>query len=357
MWHDTDFTRRFGLRYPIVQGPFGGGLSSPALVAVVSEAGGLGSYGAQGMTPDRIRAIGRDLRAVTAAPFALNLWVSTRDARPDEVTRAAFEAALVPLRPLFEELGVAVPSFPFAADPDFEEQAAALLEVRPPVFSFVFGVPPPAVLDRCRTLGIRTLGAATTVDEARALADAGVDGIVATGLEAGGHRPSFLRSAEASLTGTLSLVPQVVDAVSVPVVAAGGIADARGVAAVLALGAHGAQIGTAFLACDESNASPTHRGVLRGQPPSSTLLTRGFTGRLGRGVRNPLAEALEHFGARLPYPYQGHLVAALKQAAIASGRADLAPLWSGQSAPLVRHTRAAELFSSIVDGMRELSAR
>ena len=351
MWHDTGFTRLLGLRYPIVQGPFGGGLSSPTLVAAVSEAGGLGSFGAQGMRPAEIEAVARDIRALTSAPFALNLWISTADARAADVSRAAFDAALAPLLPFFAELGIAPPPFPCVEEPDFDSQIDAVLAARPAAFSFVFGVPPADVLDRCRTLGIRTIGAATTVDEARALADAGADAIVATGFEAGGHRPSFLRPAEASLIGTLALVPQVVDAVRVPVVAAGGLADARGVAAALALGAQAAQLGTAFLACDESNASPLHRAALRGQRPASTVLTRGFTGRLGRGVRNRLAEALDQVSAPLPYPYQGQLISPLKRAAIAGQRAELAPLWSGQSAPLLRHVRAAELFSSLIDGV------
>jgi nitronate monooxygenase len=233
----------------------------------------------------------------------------------------------------------------------FEEQVAALVEARPPVLSFIFGVPGAAILDRCRSLGLRTIATATTVAEARALDDAGVDAIVATGAEAGGHRPSFLRSAEASLMGTMALVPQVADAVRSPVIAAGGIADGRGVAAALALGAQGVQIGTAFLACDESNATPAHRAALRNAAHGpETMLTRGFTGRLGRGIRNALATAVDSPPiARLPYPFQGHLVGVLKQAALAAGRLDLVPFWSGQSAPLVTHTAAAALFEALVE--------
>jgi nitronate monooxygenase len=358
MWHDTAFTRRFDLRYPIVQGPFGGGLSSPPLAAAVSDAGGLGSFGAQGMMPDRIGAVVAEIRALTAAPFAVNLWVSTADARAEDLSQADHAAAIAVLAPFFAEIGVAPPPFAPAAGPDFEDQAAALLEARPPIFSFIFGVPSPAILERCRSLGIRTIGTATTVEEARALDAAGVDAIVATGAEAGGHRPSFLQSAEASLTGTFSLVPQVADAVRTPILAAGGIADGRGIAAALALGAHGVQIGTAFLACDESNAPPAHRAALRNAghgPP--TVLTRGFTGRLGRGIRNALAEAFDEPSVpRLPYPFQGHLVGALKQAALAQDRLDLVPFWSGQSAPMIRHTQASKLFDSLVQEAGLVSA-
>jgi nitronate monooxygenase len=350
MWNDTAFTRRFDLRYPIVQGPFGGGLSSPRLAATVSNAGGLGSYGAQGLAPDRIGAMVGEIRALTSAPFAVNLWVSTADARAEEIGRHEYDAAVGVLEPFFAELGLAPPPFPPAADPVFEEQAAALIEARPPVFSVIFGVPSPAILDRCRSAGIRTIGTATTVDEVRALDAAGVDAIVATGAEAGGHRPSFLRPAEASLMGTMALVPQAVDAVRSPIIAAGGIVDGRGVAAALALGAQAVQIGTAFLACDESNAHAAHRAALRNAAHGSeTLLTRGFTGRLGRGIRNALATAVESPTiARLPYPFQGHLVGALKQGALAAGRLDLVPFWSGQAAPLVTHTSAAMLFEALV---------
>ena len=352
MWNDTAFTRRFERRFPIVQGPFGGGLSSPRLAATVSEAGGLGSFGAQGMTPDRIRAVVAEIRALTNEPFAVNLWVSTADARAEDVTRAEYDAAVAVLAPLYAELGVAPPPFPPHLDPGFDEQVEALIDARPPIFSFIFGVPAPAILERCRSLGIRTIGTATTVDEVRAIDAAGVDAIVATGAEAGGHRPSFLASAEASLMGTVALVPQAADSVRTPIIAAGGIADGRGIAAALALGAAAVQIGTAFLACDESNAHPAHRAALRAAAQAGTLLTRGFTGRLGRGLRNPLAEALESPSlARLPYPFQGHLVAALKQAALAHGRPDLAPFWSGQSAPLIRHHRAAALFDALVHEM------
>jgi len=190
-------------------------------------------------------------------------------------------------------------------------------------------------MEECRANDIVTIGTATTADEAAALEEAGVDAIAASGYEAGGHRGSFLRSAEDSLTGTLSLVPQIVDAVDVPVIAAGGIGDARGVIAVLALGAEAVQMGTAFLVCEESGASRLHREALRGRDAGHTGLTRGFTGRLGRGIHNRLMEELNREGPEiLPYPLQRALVRNLSMAAEAAGRADLLPLWAGQSAAL-----------------------
>ncbi|HEU4692217.1 MAG TPA: nitronate monooxygenase [Vicinamibacterales bacterium] len=349
MWNDTAATRRLGIRYPIVQGPFGGGLSSARLVAAVSNAGGLGSFGAQGLPPSRINEVVRDIRARTGAPFAVNLWVSTDDADARAVTRERYDAALQTLAPYFAELHVEPPRFPLPPSPAFDEQMAGLLDARPPVFSFVFGIPPERVLEQCRGRSIVTMGTATTVDEAVALERAGVDIVVASAFEAGGHRPSFLRSPEASLTGLFSLVPQVSDAVDIPVSAAGGIADARGVAAALALGADGVQIGTAFLACEESNAPPAHRNALLGPRSGDTVLTRAFSGRLARGLRNTVADALDaRTESRLPYPLQGRLVGALREEAIRIGRTDLIAMWGGQSAPLLRHRRAAALFDDLI---------
>jgi nitronate monooxygenase len=358
MWHDTAFTRLVGIRYPIVQGPFGGGYSSPRLTATVSNAGGLGSYGALGHRPEDIRALVSEIRGLTAAPFAVNLWVSTEDAGASRATRAEYEAALRPLLPFFEELGVEPPAFPFGPKPGFDEQAAALIDARPPVFSFIFGIPQASVLEACRARSIVTMSVATTVEEATALDAAGVDVVVASGFEAGGHRASFLRPAESSLTGLFSLVPQVVDAVRAPVVAAGGIADGRGVAAALTLGASGAQIGSAFLACEESNAPPDHKAALLHARSRPTFLTRVYTGRLARGFSNVLGETLHAAGGPwLPYPLQGDLLSALRVEAIRRGRPDLMALWAGQSAPLLKHRRAGELFAHLVAQVDRLMAR
>jgi nitronate monooxygenase len=301
------------------------------------------------MTPARINEVVHEIRARTAAPFAVNLWVSTEDEGAATATRDRFDAALAPLAPFFDELGVQPPAFPSLDWVTFEAQVAALLDARPPAFSFVFGIPPVHVLDECRRRSIVTIGTATTVDEAVALEAAGVDIVVATGFEAGGHRPSFLRSTEASLTGLFSLVPQVCDAIEVPVIAAGGIADGRGVAAALALGADGVQIGTAFLACEESNAPAAHRDALFAWRAGPTVLTRAFSGRLARGLRNRLAELLESEPASLlPYPLQGQLVGALRAEAIRRDRIELISLWSGQSAALLRHRRAKDLLDDLV---------
>ena len=279
----------------------------------------------------------------------------------DEGARASgeseFSRSLAPLAPHLAALGVPSPAYSPYAPASFEAQVRAVLDARAPVLSFIFGVPPADVLRECRARGIVTIGTATTPDEAAALEEAGVDAIVASGLEAGGHRGSFLRSSEDSLTGTLSLVPQVVDAVKVPVIAAGGIGDARGVVAALALGAEGVQMGTAFLACEDSGAGRLHREMLRRPEAGRTGLTRGFTGRLARGIHNRLMEDLNREGTPiLPYPLQRALVRHVAVAAEASGRPDLMPLWAGQSARLSSHTDALELLRSLVREIDDIAA-
>ena len=202
---------------------------------------------------------------------------------------------------------------------------------------------------------IVTIGTATTPEESAALQDAGVDAIVASGFEAGGHRGSFLRAADDSLTGTFSLVPQIADTVSLPVIAAGGIADARGVVAALVLGAEAVQMGTAFLACEESGASPLHRQVLGGKKAGHTALTKGFTGRLARGIHNRLLEELNQTGTPiLPYPLQRRLVRNLAIPAEAAGRSDLLPLWAGQSANLSTCTDVSAFLTSLVEEISEI---
>ncbi|HEX6025058.1 MAG TPA: nitronate monooxygenase [Solirubrobacter sp.] len=330
-------SRLLNLEYPIVQGPFGGGLSRVALAAAVSEAGGLGSYGMHHLGPAEIRATAERLHAATSRPFALNLWVSTHDLPEPEMTRERFDAAVRRLQPLYDEAGAAPPPYPERFGWDFERQAEAVLAARPAAFSFVFGVPDERILAAFRDAGIVTLGTATTPDEAVALDRAGVDIIVASGAEAGGHRGAFLAEAEASLVGTLPLVRIAVSEVGAPVIAAGGIADAKGIAAALALGAEGVQIGTAFLATDESGARDEHKAALRAGARRTTL-TRAFSGRLARGIPNRLTET----DAFEPYPYQSHLLAPL-------ARTEFAAMWCGQGAPLVAHRSAAALFAALTE--------
>ena len=358
MWRDTDVSRRLKLKAPIVQGPFGGGLSAVDLAATVSEAGGLGSFGVHHLSGTQLKEIAQAIRQKTSRPFALNLWIPHQNSDDPPLSDAAFQDAVQVLALYFKELNLALPTRPARFSPRYDEQIEALLEARPAVFSFVFGIPAADILKRCRESDIVTLGAATTPDEAVALDRAGVDMIVATGFEAGGHRVSFLRSAEDSLTGMIALIPQVVDAVKAPVIAAGGIADGRGIAAALTLGAQGVQIGTAFLACKESAASEVHREKLFSEDAKFTALTRVFSGRLARGIRNRLMDELQpHVGEIPHYPIQNWLTGQMKAAAIAQRRPDLMSLWSGQGAPLLRHRDAASLLQALIEQTDQALAR
>jgi nitronate monooxygenase len=349
-WKRTAFAQRLDLQLPIIQGPFGGGLSSVDLAAAVCEGGGLGSFGAHHLSAAQIEQTADAIRARTKRAFALNLWMPFQDSDNPPLSDADFARTVEVFTPYFRELGVPLPARPLRFSPPFAEQIEGIFAARPAVFSFVFGVPSAEILERCRKLDIVTLGAATTVDEAVALAAAGVDMIVASGFEAGGHRVSFLRSAQDSLTGTFALIPQVVDAVDVPVIAAGGIADARGVAAALTLGAHGAQIGTAFLACKESAASQAHRQKLFSADAKRTALTRAYSGRLARGIENRFMHEWKDRQSDIAiYPVQNWFSAQLKAAANAQGRDDLISLWSGQGAPLLRHHDARSLLRALDD--------
>lgn len=357
LW-DTELTRRLGLRLPVVQGPLGGGLSSVALVGAVADAGGLGSFGVHHLAPQALLDTAAQLRARTSAPFALNLWMPCAYRQQKNIEPEPFANTLALLAPFYDELGLALPEAPPAAWPDEREQMEALLEARPAVFSFVFGIPPADVLRRCRQLGILTLGAATTVAEARALEAAGVDMLVASGAEAGGHRVAFLEPPERGLIGLFALLPQVVDAVRIPVIGAGGIADGRGMAAALLLGAQGVQLGTAFLACEESAASAVQRASLFQPQAGDTVLTRVFSGRLARGIRNEFVERLQAVEHSLPgYPLLNSLTAELKRAAVARQRPELMSLWSGQSAGLLRHRNAGAVLAALEEQAQTLLGR
>jgi nitronate monooxygenase len=354
-WNGNRLTARLGIDYPVIQGPLGG-LSSQKLTAAVSNFGGLGSFGAHGLTPEAIKEVIAEIRSLTSKPFAMNLWVSMEDEGARTSDENAFKRSLAPLATHIADLGAPHPTFKPYLPTLFEDQVRVLLDAKVPVFSFIFGIPPREVLEECRAKSIVTIGTATTPEEGAALQEAGVDAIVASGFEAGGHRGSFLRSAEDSLTGTLSLVPQITDKVNVPVVAAGGIADARGVIAALALGAEGVQMGTVFLACEESGASLLHRQALRGKKAGHTALTKGFTGRLARGIHNRLLQELNQGGtAILPYPLQRSLVRNLAIPAEAAGRPDLLPLWAGQSANLSSCTDVSSFLTALVEEISEIA--
>jgi nitronate monooxygenase len=354
-WNQNRLTRKLGIQYPIIQGPLGG-LSSQRLTAAVSNFGGLGSFGAHGLEPPAIADVIAEIRSLTSRPFAMNLWVSMEDRGARSSDEKAFGKSLAPLAPHLAALGAPRPAYKPYSPLRFEDQARVLLDRQIPVFSFVYGVPPDEILDECRKRGIFTIGTATTPDEARLLRDAGVDAVVASGFEAGGHRGSFLHPAEDSLTGTLSLVPRIVDQLDIPVIAAGGIADSRGLLAAFALGAEAVQMGTVFLALEDSGASPLHREAIRDGKAAYTGLTKGFTGRLARGIRNRLMDDLNAGGVEiLPYPLQRALVRNLAIAAEAAGQPELMPLWAGQSAGISSPSDVSEFLASLVAEVSEIA--
>jgi nitronate monooxygenase len=354
LWMENRLTSRLGLQYPIIQGPLGG-LFSQRLTASVSNYGGLGSFGAHGLKPEAIRKVIREIKGLTPKPFAMNLWVSMEDEGALTSTQEAFHRSLAPLAKHIESVGGGKPSYRPYEPIRFEDQVQVLLDEGISVFSFIYGIPSKQILDEFRRKGVVLIGTATTVDEAIALEQAGVDVIAASGFEAGGHRGSFLQPSEDSLTGTMALVPQVVDAVNLPVVAAGGIGDARGIVAAFALGAEGVQMGTVFLACEESGANTLHREALLNGQAKQTALTRGFTGRLARGIKNRLVDELNQKDIEiLPYPLQRALVRHLSIPAEKAGRSELLPLWAGQSANLSRCTNVRVLLDTLVEEISEI---
>jgi len=350
MWYNTKATEMLGIEYPILQGPFGGNLSSVELVATVSNAGGLGGYGAYTMSPQEIYDVDRQIKAATNKPYNLNLWVSDTDAVNGSVTDEQYAQATKLFKPYFDEAGIALPEKPAPFKSRFENQLQVILDIRPKVFSFMFGTLPASVLEQLRKLGIVTVGAATTLDEAIALEQTGVDMIIASGFEAGGHRPSFMATAEASTTGTFVLVQLLKEKIKTPIIAAGGIANGRGIAAALTLGADAAQIGTAFLATDESNALPIHREMLFSNAAKYTTLSRAFTGRLGRGITSRIAKELSGKENQfLPFPLQTTFMSSLRKAALDKQKWDMILFWGGQIAPILKHRKAKQLMDSLIE--------
>jgi nitronate monooxygenase len=329
-----------GIGLPVIQAPMAG-VTTPEMVIAASEAGGLGSLPSAQYTPSELRAALDRVRAGTRRPVNVNFFCHETPA-PDEARQSAW---LARLGGYYEELGLD-PAMPKAATgrTPFADTACAILEeYRPEVVSFHFGLPPATLLERVRRTGARILSSATTVAEARWLAERGVDAVIAMGAEAGGHRGSFLTERMSEQLGTFSLLPQVVDAVAVPVIAAGGIADRRGVEAAFALGAAGVQVGTAYLFTPEARIPAVHRAALR-DADRPTALTNLFTGRTARGLVNrAMLELGPLSDVPPPFPTAGGALGPLRQKAEAAGRDDFTPLWAGQSFPLARSMTTAEL--------------
>jgi nitronate monooxygenase len=345
MRFQTRLTKRLRLRHPIIQAPMAGGATTVDLVEAVCTAGGLGFFGAAYWTPLQILEHAIELRRRTDRPFGMNLFApqpqpAKADPRPMVEAMTAYHA----------ELGLEPPAAPEWTGDPFNDQFEAVLEAGPDVFSFTFGTIPEEAMSALKEQNIFVMGTATTVAEALELERLGVDAVVAQGSEAGGHRGTFSAEFERAMVGTAALVPQVVDAVTIPVVASGGIMDGRGLAAALALGSQAAQLGTAFLTCTEAGVSRAHKQAILSADEDSTRITRAFSGRPARGIANRFVREIElaDEGARLlPFPLQNTLTRALRKAAGAQGRTEFISLWAGQGLRLARAGTAAELIERL----------
>lgn len=347
MWPDRRLLDLLGIELPIIQAPMAGAGGS-ALAIAAAEAGGLGSLPCAMLDGDKIRAEVGIIRQRTDKPINLNFFCH-QPAEPDPERAAAWKARLAPY---YQEFGLDESAeAPAPNRAPFDEAMCGIVqEVKPQVVSFHFGLPARPLLERVKAAGAVVLGSATTVQEAHWLEANGCDAIIAQGAEAGGHRGMFLTEEVASQAGTFALVPQVVDAVSVPVIAAGGIADGRGVAAAFALGAAGVQVGTAYLFTPEATISDLHRAALRGARDDGTALTNVFSGRPARGLVNRVMREVGPIAAETPaFPTAGGALAPLKAKAESMGSGDFSSLWSGQAASLVHETDAAELTRQLAE--------
>jgi nitronate monooxygenase len=330
-----------GVELPIIQAPMAGAQGS-ALAVAVSNAGGLGSLPCALLSPEAVRSELAALTSRTRKPYNVNFFCHTPPT-PSAERESAWRATLAPY---YQEFGLDASAIPEGGGrtPFSAEAAEILAEFRPPVVSFHFGLPSPELLARVRSWGAKILSSATTVEEARWLDARGVDAIIAQGVEAGGHRGMFLSEDLTTQVGTLALVPQIVSAVKTPVVAAGGIADARGVAAALALGAAGVQVGTAYLLCPEATTSAVHRAALKSEAARHTALTNVLTGRPARSIVNRIMREVGPISAAAPaFPSAASAIAPLRARAEGLGTGDFSPLWAGQNASGCKEIPAAQL--------------
>jgi len=343
---NTELTRKLNIEHPIIQAPMAGGPTTPDLVASVSNAGGLGSLGAGYLSAEQIRNAIREIKQRTDRPFGVNLFVPEQPSTPEDTIIKMNDY----LNKYRMEVGIAqstsIPKFVES----FEEQVQAVLEGNVSVFSFTFGIPSHDVIQSMKQQGMFVVGTATTVDEAIALEAAGVDAVVAQGSEAGGHRGTFLPSTADALIGTMALVPQVVDHVSVPVIASGGIMDGRGLVASLALGASAVQMGTAFLASIESGAHAVHKQKILSSNEDSTEVTNFYSGKAARGILTDFMKDMHFYEGTIPaYPIQNALTRDIRQAASKVGNPEYMSLWAGQGLRLSQDQSASEIVKQTLD--------
>jgi nitronate monooxygenase len=344
----NDLLARLGIAHPIIQGPMGGGASTPELAAAVSNAGGMGSLGLAYLTPEQGAAALARARELTDKPINANLFAGGRDT----TTKIDPAPMLAILAEVHAALGLPAPAVPALPPDNFAAQLAMVLEVRPAVFSFTFGIPNADAMQRLRARGIFVMGTATTLSEGRLLAEAGVDAIVAQGAEAGAHRGTFAAPFAEAMVPTLDLAAAIAAAVKVPVIASGGLMDGKDIAAAIRRGAAGAQLGTAFLTTPESGTSAAHKGAILAARSDRTVITRAFSGRPARGIANDFIALLAgKEGAILPFPLQNALTAAMRAAAAKQGESRFLSLWAGQGVHRARALPAAELTRLLAEEM------
>jgi nitronate monooxygenase len=354
MWPDRRLLDLFKIEHPILLGPMASAVDH-ALAIAVAQGGGLGSIPCAMLTAEQLREQLGKFRAATKAPVNVNFFCHT----PPEFSNAREVRWRERLKPYYEELGIdpAAP-VPTSNRAPFDDAFCSVIEdLKPEVVSFHFGLPPAPLYARVKRIGCLVLSSATTVAEARWLEAHGVDVVIAQGVEAGGHRGMFLTDNVATQVGTFALVPQVVDAVKVPVIAAGSIADGRGIAAAFALGASAVQLGTAYLHCPESKITPMHRAKLREARDDETALTNLMTGRPARGFVNRVMCEIGPVSDVAPaFPLAGGALAPLRAKAEAQGSGDFSPMWSGEAAALGRALPAAELTRTLAaEGLAQLA--
>jgi nitronate monooxygenase len=354
MWPDRRILDLFDIELPIIQAPMAGSVGSELAVAV-SQAGGLGSLPCAMLSPDQARTELGIMRQQTARPINLNYFCH----QPPQADPARDAVWRERLKPYYVALGLDPANGGAGSRTPFDAAMAEIVEeFTPEVVSFHFGLPERPLLERVRATGARVISSATSVDEARWLEDNGCDAIIAQGYEAGGHRGMFLSQDIATQAGTIALVPQVVDAVKVPVIAAGGITDARGIAAAFALGASAVQLGTAYLFCPEAKVGPLHRQALRAAKDNATVLTNVISGRPARGIINRLIEEVGPMTDLAPeFPLASGAIMPLRAKAEAAGSSDFSSLWSGQAAALAQELPAGELTRRLAaDALARLQA-
>ncbi|WP_078576598.1 NAD(P)H-dependent flavin oxidoreductase [Salipaludibacillus agaradhaerens] len=351
----NDLTAMLQIDYPIIQAPMAGGITTPELVSCVSEHGALGSIGAGYMTPQSLRQHIKDVRKRTSNPFSVNVFVPNAF----NVSMEEVEASVNQLRPIRKALGVegGNPSLPTPASMkrNFEEQINVILEEKVPICSFTFGVPPKEVVAELKKENVILMGTATTVNEAILLESKGMDMIIIQGSEAGGHRGHFLAERDQSLIGLMSLIPQVSDHVTIPVIAAGGIMDARGLVAARYLGASAVQMGTAFLTCAESGAHPTYKEAILNANEDDIVLTKAFSGKWARGIKNTFIDDMKDYTSVPPFPVQNTLTSAIRKASADQHNPAYMSLWTGQNPRLATDLSAATFIQHLVQEVKVIT--